>query len=595
MKATLAKDIISSSRIIIFATALFCLVSGCGRIASIILGGIGGSSSPTYSIGGTISKLSGTIVLNNNSGNSLSVSASGAFTFSTRLLTATTYSVTVATQPTGQYCRVSSGLGIVAGANITNVMINCQISGQANFAKTTTTPSTADSYFQATATDSSGNVYTVGYKSDSSLTGFGNGVSATGFFNGFNALVVKYNSSGVAQWAQSTAISGTAGTYFKGVATDSSGNVYAVGYKDDNGAVGFGNNVFAAGFFAGRNVLVVKYNSSGVAQWAQTTSVSGTADSIFNGVATDSFGNVYAVGYIDDNGAVGFGNSVSTSGFFAGRNVLVVKYDSSGGAQWAQSNSVSGTGNSAFEGVATDPTGNVYGVGFKFSGALGFGNGVSVTGIYAGINILLVKYNSSGLAQWAQSTAVSGMAYSVFNGVATDASGNIYAVGNNGDNTALGFGNGVFSTGFYNGDNVLIVKYNSSGAAQWAQSTAVSGTGNSYFNGVTTDSSGNVYAVGNNGDNAATGFGSGVFSTGFYNGDNALIVKYNSSGLAQWAQSTAVSGTGDSYFYGVTTNSSGNVYAVGNNGDNAATGFGNDVSATGSFNGRNILMVNYTQ
>ena len=48
--------------------------------------GVGASTSaPTYSVGGTISGLSGTAVLENNGGNDLSTSANGAFTFSTLL------------------------------------------------------------------------------------------------------------------------------------------------------------------------------------------------------------------------------------------------------------------------------------------------------------------------------------------------------------------------------------------------------------------------------------------------------------------------------------------------------------------------------
>src|SRR5579863_4938427 len=52
----------------------------------------------TYTIGGTVSGLSGTgLVLQNNSGNNLAVSANGTFTFSTAIASGSTYSVTVLT------------------------------------------------------------------------------------------------------------------------------------------------------------------------------------------------------------------------------------------------------------------------------------------------------------------------------------------------------------------------------------------------------------------------------------------------------------------------------------------------------------------
>ncbi len=41
--------------------------------------------SPTYSVGGTVSGLSGTVVLQDNGGDDLSVAANGPFTFATKL------------------------------------------------------------------------------------------------------------------------------------------------------------------------------------------------------------------------------------------------------------------------------------------------------------------------------------------------------------------------------------------------------------------------------------------------------------------------------------------------------------------------------
>jgi hypothetical protein len=81
----------------------------------------------SYTVGGTVAGLSGTgLVLQNNSGNNLPVSANGSFTFSTPVASGSTYSVTVYTQPTGpaQNCVVTGGGG-TATANITNIQVNC--------------------------------------------------------------------------------------------------------------------------------------------------------------------------------------------------------------------------------------------------------------------------------------------------------------------------------------------------------------------------------------------------------------------------------------------------------------------------------------
>ena len=79
----------------------------------------------TYSVGGTVSGLSGTVVLQDNGGDNLSVGTSGAFTFATALATGSAYNVTVKTNPAGQTCSVANGSGTVGSANITNVAVTC--------------------------------------------------------------------------------------------------------------------------------------------------------------------------------------------------------------------------------------------------------------------------------------------------------------------------------------------------------------------------------------------------------------------------------------------------------------------------------------
>lgn len=107
-----------------FSFALFAFnfqFSSCGSSSS----GGGSSSSTTYTIGGTISGLIGTVILQNNSADDLSVTANGTFTFATALADAATYSVAAPTQPTNQTCTVSDGSGTVSGANVTSVTVAC--------------------------------------------------------------------------------------------------------------------------------------------------------------------------------------------------------------------------------------------------------------------------------------------------------------------------------------------------------------------------------------------------------------------------------------------------------------------------------------
>ncbi len=85
-------------------------------------------SSSRYTVGGTITGLSGTIVLQDDGGDDLGLSADGSFTFSTTLADCSDYSVTVLAQPSGQTCTVASGSGTIAGANVTSVAVSCQAS-----------------------------------------------------------------------------------------------------------------------------------------------------------------------------------------------------------------------------------------------------------------------------------------------------------------------------------------------------------------------------------------------------------------------------------------------------------------------------------
>ncbi|MCF8194634.1 MAG: Ig-like domain-containing protein [Polynucleobacter sp.] len=84
------------------------------------------SVNPGNTVGGTISGLSGTLILKNNGGDSLAVSANGSFIFATAIAFGGSYVVTVGTQPSEQICTVTSGSGAASTTNITNISISCR-------------------------------------------------------------------------------------------------------------------------------------------------------------------------------------------------------------------------------------------------------------------------------------------------------------------------------------------------------------------------------------------------------------------------------------------------------------------------------------
>jgi hypothetical protein len=81
----------------------------------------------TYSVGGSVSGLTGTgLELQNNGTDTLAVTADGPFTFVTALADGSDYAVTVSTEPSGQTCDVTNGSGTIAGSNVTSVSVACQ-------------------------------------------------------------------------------------------------------------------------------------------------------------------------------------------------------------------------------------------------------------------------------------------------------------------------------------------------------------------------------------------------------------------------------------------------------------------------------------
>lgn len=109
--------------LILASGVMFAALSGCG-------GGSGfaqpDGQSSLFTIGGTVSGLSGTgLVLQNNGTDNLAQTADGDFTFATKIARNGSYAVTVLTQPVGQICTVNNGTGSNITSNVTNVSVNC--------------------------------------------------------------------------------------------------------------------------------------------------------------------------------------------------------------------------------------------------------------------------------------------------------------------------------------------------------------------------------------------------------------------------------------------------------------------------------------
>lgn len=112
------------------------LMHGMLPLAVLLLSACGGNHS--YTIGGTVTGLASSLgplstplVLQDNGGDNLTISANGAFTFTTAVIsnstTKATYNVTILTQPFPQTCTVTGGSG-TASSNVTSVVVSCSSS-----------------------------------------------------------------------------------------------------------------------------------------------------------------------------------------------------------------------------------------------------------------------------------------------------------------------------------------------------------------------------------------------------------------------------------------------------------------------------------
>ena len=107
--------------------------------------GWGPTPSEKYTVGGTVSGLSGSgLVLQNNGGDDLSISTDGTFTFAMPIANGASYAITVKTEPTGQTCAVDNGSGTVSSANVTNVSVTCSTSTWETLVSLSTYPAFSD-------------------------------------------------------------------------------------------------------------------------------------------------------------------------------------------------------------------------------------------------------------------------------------------------------------------------------------------------------------------------------------------------------------------------------------------------------------------
>ena len=312
-----------------------------------------------------------------------------------------------------------------------------------------------------------------------------------------------------------------------GVTTDSSDNIYVTGMTYEDVVC---TRIPIKCIYANRDIILIKYNSSGTKQWTkQLGASSGTYGDYGFGVTPDSSGNIYVSGHTYRGDFDG--KKDNSPSFRTETDLFLVKYNSSGTKQWTKQ--LKTPASDRCGAVTTDSSGNIYMTGHTLGGLNGY--------LIGGSDLFLIKFNSSGKRQWTKQLGTSDNDQG--RGVTTDSSDNIYVSGN----TWGGLG-GKKHEGK---SDIFLIKFNSSGTKKWIRQFGTSKIDWEY--GVTTDSLDNIYVTG-----YTEGGLDGNTSSG---GKDIFLVKYNSKGTKKWTKQlgTSDNDSGES----VTTDSSDNIYVTG--------------------------------
>lgn len=396
-------------------------------------------------------------------------------------------------------------------------------------------------------TDASNNVIMCG-NTESAAAIATAGAHQVTYAGNIDAFVAKFNASGVRQWATYYGGSGT--DYGSALAISSTGDVYMAGTS--NSTVGIstaGSHQVTRG--GGNDAYLVKFNSSGVRQWATYYGDAGS-DGGF-GCALDATGNVYLSGQAATSTGTVFATVGSHQATHAGGNdAFLVKFNSSGVRQWGTY--YGGTGNEIGYGAYVDGSNNIIMSGITSStGGTSIATVGSHQSAYGGgvYDAYVVKFNSSGVRQWGTYYGGAGEDWS-FN-TATDNSGNVVISGKTTSSVSIATAGAWDVTANGGSDAGFIAKFSSTGVRAWGTYLGTTVNGADVKTNPTT---GAVYTTG-----------------GTFGGTaDAVLYKFSSAGVFEW--NTVVSGTNGEDGSGVALDNASAVYMCGSTNSPITTNIG---------------------
>jgi len=322
--------------------------------------------------------------------------------------------------------------------------------------------STGTDWAYSVCADGASNIFLAG------MTESPSGIASGGFQNTYaggvssgygDLFLVKFNSAGNRLWA--TYYGGAGDEYTPAVGADATGNVFLSGSTTSTSGISSGGfqNAYGGGAYDG---MLVKFNSAGARLWG--TYYGGAASDFVLSIAIDLSGNVLVSGVTASTSAIsasGFQNSYGGGGWDA----FLTKFDPAGARVW--STYYGGSGDEWGVCVATDASSNIFlGGNTNSSSNISFG-GFQNTNAGGWTDAMLIKFDAAGSRLCA--TYYGGSAGATGNdggnGIATDASGNVYLAGatDNTSNISSGGFQNVYGGGTGSGfaGDAMLVKFTS--------------------------------------------------------------------------------------------------------------------------------------
>lgn len=250
---------------------------------------------------------------------------------------------------------------------------------------------TSEDQSQGISVDANGNAYITGFVEGASMLFDTINLSSAGFTDIFTA---KYDPFGNVLWAKRGG--GTDEDYPVGISTDADGNSYITGQFRSQSVTFDSITIAQTGY---HNFFLVKYDASGNVAWVRTA-IEYNGGSAGNGVTTDAEGYVYVTGWVIGDSSV-FGNYTVINTVHLQRDIIVIKYDSSGNVHWASSGS--GADDDLGYEIDVDANGNSYVTGLYASTSLTLGSTVLTNPSSVGkYDAFVASFDSSGNAIWAK-------------------------------------------------------------------------------------------------------------------------------------------------------------------------------------------------